>query len=203
MIVTKSDEAPLVFLRDAGHSSWLCTCVRPLAGTKTRHIPTICWSSPSTHPTDRGKRSSVPWATFPLGPPRTGFGWPARSKIALVGQLDLFSNPDPEVEQIVRQVRARGACSSPEPIKPARDSDRSGDLVTVHTDRVTATRHRTAGPVHVGFQFWKRLGFDAILKQRGFSVKAIRLTCAMTLNRLIHPNSEHAMPDWIRSTGPG
>ena len=122
---------------------------------------------------------------------------------ALVGQLDLFSNPDPEVEQIVRQVRARGACSSPEPIKPARDSDRSGDLVTVHTDRVTATRHRTAGPVHVGFQFWKRLGFDAILKQRGFSVKAIRLTCAMTLNRLIHPNSEHAMPDWIRSTALG
>ncbi len=122
---------------------------------------------------------------------------------ALVGQLDLFSNPDPEVEQIVRQVRARGACSSPEPIKPARDSDRSGDLVTVHTDRVTATRHRTAGPVHVGFQFWKRLGFDAILKQRGFSLKAIRLTCAMTLNRLIHPNSEHAMPDWIRSTALG
>jgi len=57
---------------------------------------------------------------------------------ALVGQLDLFSNADPEVEQIVRQVRARGACSSPEPIEPARDSDRSGDLVTVHTDRVTA-----------------------------------------------------------------
>jgi transposase len=122
---------------------------------------------------------------------------------ALVGQLDLFSNPDPEVEQIVRQVRARGACSSPEPIKPARDSDRSSDLVTVHTDRVTAAQHRTAGPVHVGFQFWKRLGFDAILKQRGFSLRAIRLTCAMTLNRLIHPDSEHAMPDWIRSTALG
>ena len=122
---------------------------------------------------------------------------------ALVGQLDLFSNSDPEVEQIVRQVRARGACSSTEPTEPARDSDRSGDLVTVHIDGVTATQHRAAGPVHVGFQFWKRLGFDAILKRRGFSIKAIQLTCAMTLNRLIHPDSEHAMPDWIRSTALG
>ncbi len=78
-----------------------------------------------------------------------------------------------------------------------------GDLVTVHTDRVTATQHRSAGPVHVGFQFWKRLGFDAILKHMGFSTKAIQLTCAMTLNRLIHPDSEHAMPNWIRSTALG
>ena len=76
-------------------------------------------------------------------------------------------------------------------------------LVTVRVDGVTATQHRTAGPVHVGFQFWKRLGFDAILKRRGFSIKAIQLTCAMTLNRLIHPDSEHAMPDWIRSTALG
>jgi hypothetical protein len=122
---------------------------------------------------------------------------------ALVGQLNLFSNPDPEVEEIVRQVRAGTARSSPEPIEPTLDSDRSSDLVTVHTDRVTAMQHRTAGPVHVGFQFWKRLGFDAILKQRGFSIKAIQLTCAMTMNRLIHPHSEHAMPDWIRSTALG
>ena len=122
---------------------------------------------------------------------------------ALVGQLNLFSNPDPEVEEIVRQVRARGARSSPEPLEPALDPCRSSDLVTVHTDRVTAAQHRTAGPVHVGFQFWKRLGFDAILKQRGFSTKAIQITCAMTMNRLIHPDSEHAMPDWIRSTALG
>jgi transposase len=122
---------------------------------------------------------------------------------ALVGQLNLFSNLDPEVEEIVRQVRTRGARSSPEPIEPAPDTSRSSDLVAVHTDRVTATHHRTAGPVHVGFQFWKRLGFDAILKQRGFSTKAIQITCAMTMNRLIHPDSEHAMPDWIRSTALG
>ena len=42
-----------------------------------------------------------------------------------------------------------------------------------------------------------------ILQHLGFSTKAIQLTCAMTLNRLIHPDTEHAMPNWIRSTALG
>ena len=32
------------------------------------------------------------------------------------------------------------------------------------------------------------------------SERARVITCAMTLNRLVHPSSELAMPDWIRST---
>jgi len=52
----------------------------------------------------------------------------------------------------------------------------------------------------VGCQFWQRLGIDAILKAAGLSERARQLTCAMTLNRLIRPASELAMPEWIRST---
>jgi transposase len=122
---------------------------------------------------------------------------------ALAGQINLFSNPDPEVEQIVHQVRNRRARSSSQPAQTAPNGAQAADLVTVHTDGVTASRHRPAGPVHVGFQFWKRLGLDAILRHLGFSTKAIQLTCAMTLNRLIHPDTEHAMPKWIRSTALG
>ena len=122
---------------------------------------------------------------------------------ALVGQINLLSHPDPEVEQIVHQVRNRQARSSAQVASTVTDPTPAADLVTVHTSRVTATQVRTAGAVHVGFQFWKRLGFDGILKRLGFSIKAIRLTCAMTLNRLIHPDSEHGMPDWIRSTALG
>ena len=122
---------------------------------------------------------------------------------ALVGQVNLFSNPDPEVDEIVRQVKERQARESRKSADPTPDPVQAADLVTVHADRVTATRHRVAGPVHVGFQFWKRLEFDVILGRLGFSTKAVQLTCAMTLNRLIHPDSEHAMPDWIRSTALG
>jgi len=62
---------------------------------------------------------------------------------------------------------------------------------------------REAGPVHVGHQVWRQLGLDGILGRAGFSPRACTLTEAMTLNRLICPRSEHAMPDWIRSTALG
>ena len=66
--------------------------------------------------------------------------------------------------------------------------------------RVTYEKSRPAGHIHVGREFWKRLGLDDILKSLGFSPWLVSLTCAMTLNRLIHPAAEYAMPDWIRST---
>jgi transposase len=119
---------------------------------------------------------------------------------ALVGQAHLFSQPDPEVEQIVRQVRRRQARAADQGSRDPSQAPPDGDLIAVHTDRVVMTQVRSAGPVHVGFQFWKRLELDAILHRHGFSPRAIQLTCAMTLNRLIHPDSEHAMPRWIRST---
>jgi transposase len=122
---------------------------------------------------------------------------------ALVGQVNLFSEPDPEVDEIVRQVQEQQIATPRKSGNASTVPSQTTDLVTVHADRVTATQHRAAGPVHVGFQFWKRLEFDVILGRLGFSTKAIQLTCAMTLNRLIHPDSEHAMPDWIRSTALG
>ena len=122
---------------------------------------------------------------------------------ALVGQVNLFSEPDPEVDEIVRQVQEQRIATLRKSGNSSTDPSQTTDLVAVHADRVTATQHRTAGPVHVGFQFWKRLEFDVILRRLGFSTKAIQLTCAMTLNRLIHPDSEHAMPDWIRATALG
>jgi transposase len=122
---------------------------------------------------------------------------------ALVGQINLFSNPDPEVEKIVHQVRECQAPSAHQADETSPNPVPIADLVTVHADRVTAEEHRSAGPVHVGFQFWQRLGLGVILRHLGFSTKAIQLTCAMTLNRLIHPDTEHAMPNWIRSTALG
>ena len=146
---------------------------------------------------------SAPWVTSLRVPPGNGSALARKVEDALVGQLDLFSSGDPEVDQIVHQVRERQTRLSLQPDQTSADPDLATDLVTVHASRVTATDHRSAGPVHVGFQFWKRLGLDAILRQLGFSPKAIQLTCAMTLNRLIHPDTEHAMPNWIRSTALG
>jgi len=155
--------------------------------------------------TPNGPRQKVVCSLGDLSP-RTAEEWLRlvhKVEDALAGQINAFSSPDPEVEQIVRQIRSRQARSSPGSAPVTPDSTPVSDLVAVHTDRVTATQHRTAGPVHVGFQFWKRLGFDTVLRRLGFSTRAIQLTCAMTLNRLVYPRSEHAMPDWIRSTALG
>ena len=39
------------------------------------------------------------------------------------------------------------------------------------TDKVQMEKAREAGPVHVGYQFWKRIEMDEVLKQADFSEK--------------------------------
>jgi transposase len=152
--------------------------------------------------TPKGPRQKVICSLGDLSP-RPAEDWlrlARKVEDALVGQTNLFAQPDPEVEQIVRQVRQRQARAADRDSHTAPRADSDGDLIAVHADRIAMTQVRSAGPVHVGFQFWKRLELDTILRRHGFSPRAIQLTCAMTLNRLIHPASEHAMPRWIRST---
>jgi len=77
---------------------------------------------------------------------------------------------------------------------------RSRSAITVEPDRVEIEEPREAGPVHAGHQIWKQLGLDGILRRAGLSARACALSEAMTLNRLICPRAEHAMPAWIRRT---
>ena len=119
---------------------------------------------------------------------------------ALSGQPDLLAGqaPDPELEQLVAKVNS--ASAPPQSGQLRQPAAAESNLVAVHIDQVRTEESREAGPVHVGYQFWLRLGVDAILAKAGLSERTRQLTCAMALNRLIHPGSELAMPDWIRST---
>jgi transposase len=122
---------------------------------------------------------------------------------ALRGQSGLLEDAgEAEVGAIVRQIRQQQTGrGDPAPRHGGDPSER--EVIAVRADRVRVEQARQAGPVHVGYQFWNRLGLDEILRALEFSERAIQLTCAMTLNRLIHPASEYAMPDWIRSTALG
>src|SRR5450755_813943 len=119
---------------------------------------------------------------------------------ALSGQADLLANqaPDPELRELVAKVQSGRSTSPTLPTRQPVPAD--SDLIAVHADQVRTEESREAGPVHAGYQFWQRLGLDAILAQAGLSERVRQLSCAMTLNRLIHPASELATPDWIRST---
>ena len=140
-----------------------------------------------------------------LGPRPRGEWLKLAHKIesALVGQGDFIDEPDAEVQTIVAKVRARENRVDAETLdRDARKTSTSDDehLVRIHTDRVSIEEAREAGTVHVGWQFYHRLGLDEILADAGLDDKARRLSAAMILNRLIAPRSEHAMPEWIRST---
>lgn len=117
-----------------------------------------------------------------------------RLESALHGQLALAPS-DSKIEALLHRAR-RGRRPRALPVE-------EGALVTVDSDRIELEEVRQAGPVHVGHQMWKRLGLDAILSGAGLRADACTLSEAMTLNRLIAPSSEHAMPDWIRRTAMG
>lgn len=122
-----------------------------------------------------------------------------RVEAALVGQMQL--EEDPRVDSIVERVRAQER--QPEDASAEVADAVDDDVVAVHTDQVEVEEAREAGPEHVGHQMWRKLDVDEVLAEAGLSPKARQLTEVMTLNRLVHPLSEHAMPDWVRRTALG
>src|SRR5213593_990581 len=108
---------------------------------------------------------------------------------SLAGQTTLL--PDPPVAALMARVR---------PPRRAAAAHGPDAVIPIDSDQVTVEDVREAGPVHVGHQLWRALTLHAILAAAGLSARARVLTEVMTLNRLVQPAAEHAMPDWIRRT---
>jgi hypothetical protein len=143
--------------------------------------------------TPRGPRQKTICSLGDLSPRPAGQWLKLAHKIesALVGQCELIEDADEETRNIIGKVRERLERETPVS---------NEEVISVQVDKVETVRHREGGSVHVGYQFWKKLGIDEILGKAGVGEKARILMCAMTLNRLIMPLSENAMPEWIRST---
>jgi transposase len=137
----------------------------------------------------KGPRQRVICSLGPLapGPKDEWLSTARRLHAALAGQTALVR--DAPVEALAARARSPRPRAGP----PERG-------LTIDPDRVTMEDEREAGPVHVGHQMWRRLHLDQILAAAGVSRRAQVLTEVMTLNRLVRPASEHAMPDWIRRT---
>ena len=137
--------------------------------------------------TPKGPRQRVicSLGTLAPAPKAEWLGTARRLHAALAGQTALV--PDPTVEALTGRARA------PRPRA-------AGAGLTIDPARVATEDERAAGPVHVGHQMWRVLQLDRILAEAGLSRRTQRLTEVMTVNRLVHPAAEHAMPDWIRRT---
>lgn len=138
--------------------------------------------------TPKGPRQRVICSLGALapGPKDAWLGTARRLQAALAGQTALV--PDATVEALAGRVR------------PPRRTSAAGAGLTIDPERVTFEDEREAGPVHVGHQMWRLLHLDTILADAGLNRRAQRLTEVMTLNRLVRPAAEHAMPEWIRRT---
>jgi transposase len=157
--------------------------------TYTNHLLVESISTP------KGPRHRILCSLGSLAPaPRQDWLALARKiEAALTGQTTLL--PDPKVDGLVENLR--------HPRRPGRPRKRTGssEIVSVLVDQIEMEKGRQAGAVHVGHQMWNRLGLDSILEKVGLDQRTRLLTEVMTLNRLVHPASEHAMPGWIRRTG--
>jgi transposase len=105
---------------------------------------------------------------------------------ALSGQQALL--PDAAVDSVRQRIETQPP------------SDRRPEWVSVLPAQIEVNEAREAGSVYVGHQMWRRLHLDAILDKAGLNERARLLTEVMTINRLVSPCSEHAMPDWVRRT---
>jgi transposase len=154
--------------------------------------------------TDKGPRQKVICSLGDLspGPPEQWLALARKLQDALTGQLALpgIADEDPELQRLAQALPGPAAPPGDAASETPTATPRPDDRISVHLDRVTCEQPRPAGHIHVGLQFWKRLGLDDILRALGFAPRSVALTCAMALNRLIHPAAEYAMPDWFRST---
>ncbi len=147
--------------------------------------------------TPKGPRQRIICSLGSLAPaPRQQWlGLAHRLQASLEGQASL-PLADQQFEALTEQARGGPKARRPSQATAAQ----TGAMMAVDPERVTVEAAREAGPVHVGHQMWGQLGLEEILSRAGLEGRASQLTEAMTLNRLIFPLSEHAMPDWIGRT---
>src|SRR5260370_23706729 len=127
------------------------------------------------------------------GPAEEWLGLAHKLQSALEGQESLAES-SAQIQKWVEQAR-----------KKTRGAEVHHDwrIAVTAADEIETEQAREAGPVHVGHQLWNQLGMSSILREAGLSERACTLTEVMTLNRLICPRSEHAIPAWIRRTSLG
>jgi len=124
---------------------------------------------------------------------------PASAWRALAQKLDSALQGQQPLTQIDGEIPSL----PPSPPEARAQNPAESSAIVVEPDRVRMEDAREAGPVHVGHQIWNQLGMNDILRRAGLSARACMLSEVMTLNRLIFPLSEHAMPNWIRRTAIG
>lgn len=101
------------------------------------------------------------------------------------------------VDEIVHRIDREGKWR---PISQKVEKETGEIIDGVYLDRVDHENDTLLGPVLIGWEFWKRLGMPDLLRRLGFSEIRAASAAMSVINRLVEPESEHALPEWIRQT---
>jgi transposase len=150
--------------------------------------------------TPKGPRQRILCSLRALAPapPQQWLDLAHRIAASLQGQASL-TPAEADTQAVVEKAR-RGRKL---PTQESQQEPPADSRVAIDPERVRGEEVREAGPVHAGHQMWQQLGLSEILQAAGLPDRACRLSEAMTLNRLVFPLSEHAMPEWMRRTALG
>jgi len=82
---------------------------------------------------------------------------------------------------------------------PLADTEEA-EIIEVNVNDLNHERTTELGPELVALKAWEALDFDPILSRLGFSPSQRRDAAISVINRLCDPCSEHALPEWVRTT---
>ena len=77
-------------------------------------------------------------------------------------------------------------------------SDR-GNYQSVDLDSLGNSRVRTVGAEHVSLSYFRRLGLDTLLRECGFSKRAVQVATLLVIGRLVSPGSERHTHRWAQN----
>lgn len=123
----------------------------------------------------------------------------AELKLRLRGEKNLFECPK-DVEEWVERILPELERTDIE-FKRTSRTQSDQDVAPIYINKITHRNTTMLGPVLAALQAWNALGFsDLLITQLGFRPVEVRDVAISTINRLIDPCSENALPAWVKTT---
>ena len=138
--------------------------------------------------TPKGPRQKVVCSLGDLSPrpPEQWLALARKLQDALTGQMSLPGMADYRARSLnwIGSLKACQQPSAPAWLDPRPRSPPPRQMISWRCTSIALPLNspRPAGHIHVGYEFWKRLGLDEILNSLGFSAWLNKVTCMMTFS---------------------
>lgn len=107
----------------------------------------------------------------------------------------LVGEEDDEVRRVAEGIVGRLRRKQGRPPRVGTETAR------IEVEKVEVEQAREVGPVYVGWEMWKRLGMERIMKSVGMGERMRRLCAIEVIGRLVEAGSERWTAEWFKRVG--